>query len=742
LVVRTDCSGDPPFLELIARVREICLGAYDNQDVPFERLVDALQPERDLSQSPLFQVFFDFQNIRLPQATAAGVTVTPVPVRRQASQFDLSFGFLDYGEGMLGSVEFRTDLFDRSTIERMVEHMMRVLEGAVEEPATRLSRLPMFSAAERAALIVAPNQTSVVLRDVRPVHERLAAVNPARVAVLQGGESLTYGALEAAKNRLAHHLRALGVGPDVCVAVFLERTPSLLVALLGTLQAGGAYVPMDPTFPAKRLAWMLQDANPRVIVTQRALATRLPESEIPVVLIDEDAQGIAAHPTYPPATARLTPENLAYVIFTSGSTGRPKGVMVPHRALTNFLQAMAREPGCGPNERLLAVTTVSFDIAALELLLPLTVGAAVDLATSELTVDAHRLARYIEQTRPTMMQATPATWRMLIETGWRGDPELRILSGGEALPRDLANALVERGKTVWNMYGPTETTIWSAVHRVVAGDGPVPLGHPIQNTALYVLDPNGAPVPLGTTGELYIGGVGVASGYLGRETLTHTSFVPDRFGEPGARLYRTGDAVRRAKDGALHLEGRLDEQVKLRGFRIELSEIEVRLRAHPMLHDAACRIVEQTEGDARLIAYVVPVGQAPPIDEMRRHLVEVLPHYMIPSSYVVLDEFPRTANGKLDRGALLDPAEGPPQARAQDAAETALEMRPVALWQDVLGVAVVGVTDDFFDLGGHSLLALRLFVRIAEQEGVSIPIGVLFEAATVRTLAVRIEAMR
>ncbi|MEM6989199.1 MAG: amino acid adenylation domain-containing protein, partial [Myxococcota bacterium] len=546
LVMRTDCAGDPAFLELIARVREVCLGAYDHQDLPFERLVDALQPERDLSHSPLFQVFFDFQTIRFPSSAAADLLVNPVAVRRRAAQFDLSVGFLDFGAGLMGSIEYRTDLFDRATIERMAGHFTRVLEAAAADPATPISRLPMLTAGEYDELVVVPNRTAADNDRFRYVHQVVGTVDPERVAVVQGDVALTYGALERRKNQLAHHLRALGVGAEVCVGVLLERTPELVVAMLATHQAGGAYIPMDPAYPSNRIRWMVEDGKPGVIVTERALVASLPPGDVPIVLLDDDADGIATHPESPPSPAQLGPEGLAYVIFTSGSTGRPKGVMVPHRALTNFLHAMADEPGCSGEDRLLSVTTVSFDIAALELLLPLTVGATVDLVDRETAIDAPGLLARLEATKPTMMQATPATWRMLIEAGWNGTPSLRVLCGGEALPRDLANALVEHGGEVWNLYGPTETTIWSSAHRVEMGAGPVPLGRPIRNTGLYILDGNRAPVPSGSIGELYIGGTGVARGYIGRRDLTDERFVANPFDPSGGgRMYRTGDAVRR-----------------------------------------------------------------------------------------------------------------------------------------------------------------------------------------------------
>jgi amino acid adenylation domain-containing protein len=743
LVMRTDCGGDPTFIELIARVREVCLGAYDHQDVPFERLVEALQPERDLSHSPLFQVFFDFQNVRFPATETGSLHFSPIPVQRRASQFDMSFGFLDFGAGMLGSIEYRTDIFDRSTIERLATHLQRTLEGAAVDPASCVSQLPMLTVEEeRAALEEATAPTDPRTPRFEFVHEAVGTIDPARIAVVAGEAALTYGDLQRRSNQLAHHLQRLAVGPDVCVAVMLERGPELLVTLLATMQAGGAYIPMDPAYPAERLRMMLEDGRPAVVVTQRSLRDLVPRCDVPVLVLEDEAHLISHHPITPPETPDLAPDDLAYVIFTSGSTGRPKGVMVPHRALTNFLHAMSTEPAFGPSDRLLSVTTVSFDIAGLELYLPLVHGGVVDIVDHSTVVDASRLRAHLEHSRPTVMQATPATWRMLIEAGWPGDPQLRILCGGEALPRDLADALLTRGAVLWNMYGPTETTIWSAVHRVEPGSGDVPIGRPIRNTQLYVLDPGGAFVPPGACGELYIGGAGVARGYIGRKQLTDERFVPDPFWpEREARMYRTGDAVRRGRDGVLHFEGRLDRQVKVRGFRIELEEIEARLRSHPFVADATVRVFEPAQGDARLVAYVVARGEAPETAMLRTHAANGLPDYMVPTSYVLLPELPRTANGKLDRAALPDPRRVNEAARrhaVEPATDT--ERRLVEIWCAVLGISSVGVTDDFFDLGGHSLLAVRLFVRINEEMRVALSIGELFERATIRALAARIDA--
>lgn len=736
LVMRTDCSGDPTFVELIARVREVCLGAYDHRDVPFERIVEVLQPERDVSVAPLFQVLLECHTVRLRPVDDGALRPTPVPMRRTAAQYDLSFSFVDHGEGMFGTVEYRSDLFDVATVERVVHHLMNVLEAAADDPATRISRLPMLEAAEKERLLALASGPAPERQRYALVHEAIAAVSPERVAVEQGAQQLRYGELIDRADRLAARLHAFGVGPDDRVAVLLSRSPSLVVALLAVMRAGAAYIPLDPDYPPARLQMMLEDGRPSAIVTEGSLVRMVPEWDTPVVLVGEEHAPSA--PFAPPA---LDPESIAYVMFTSGSTGRPKGVMVPHRALTNFMHAMADEPGCGPDDRVLAVTTASFDIAALELLLPLTLGARVDIAERQVAADARQLRARIDAVPPTILQATPATWRMLIEAGWVGTAGLRVLCGGEALPRDLADALLGRTDELWNLYGPTETTIWSAAHRVAPGQGDVPIGHPIRDTQLYIVGPNGGLAPQGAAGELYIGGGGVARGYLGQPTLTDERFVPDLFGgDPELRLYRTGDLVRHGTDGSLRFLGRRDAQIKLRGHRIELGEVEAHLRACPGVIEAVAAVEAPGQPEERLIAYVTAQG---PIAAaaLRRAAAERLPSSMVPAAIRQLDAFPRTANGKLDRRAL-PPLGEPEVVSEQPRASDDLEDRVAAIFREILGVDHVGPTDDFFDAGGHSLLAVRLFVKMDEELGVSLSLATLFEASTVRDLARQVELTR
>jgi amino acid adenylation domain-containing protein len=530
------------------------------------------------------------------------------------------------------------------------------------------------------------------------------------------------------------------VGPEVLVALCLQRTPRMLEAVLAVLKAGGAYLPLDPAYPADRLAYMLEDSGARVLVGEGSAVDALVQDGVQAIALDREADSLAALPSTP-LDARLSGADLAYVIYTSGSTGRPKGVMVHHGAVENFLRAMSTRPGLAADARLLAVTTLSFDIAVLELFLPLTVGARVVLAGSETAADPTALAALFRSSGATAMQATPATWRMLSDAGWTPPADATVMSGGEPLPRELAERLVAGGATLWNLYGPTETTIWSSAARIAPGAASVPLGGPIAATSFYVLAPEGEPVPLGAYGELYIGGAGVARGYLRRPALTAERFVPDPFArEGGARAYRTGDRVRWRPDGTLEISGRLDTQVKLRGFRIELGEIEAALRDHPSVREAAAMVREDVPGDARLVAYLVAADASAPPEAtvLRAALRAHLPEYMLPSAFMTLEALPLTPNGKVDRRALPEPEAV--EAATFEPPATPTEEAMAAMWAEILRAPRVGATDNFFELGGHSLLATQVVARIRSTLGVSLPVRTLFEAPTVREMAARADA--
>jgi amino acid adenylation domain-containing protein len=569
---------------------------------------------------------------------------------------------------------------------------------------------------------------------------RRAAQIPAAAAVVDpSGTQLTYGELDRRANKLAHRLRELAVGPETLVGIAVTRSAAMVVGLLGILKAGGAYVPIDPTYPAERVAYMLEDAEAPVLVTEEGLLADLPLQAKHVVCLDRDWSDVERRPSDPPGNT-TDPENLAYVIYTSGSTGKPKGVQIPHRALVNFLTTMSERPGFAADDVLLAVTTLSFDIAGLELYLPLVTGGLVVVAPQEATSDPRELARMIDMFGVTTMQATPTTWRMLVDSGWPGKVGLKALCGGEALPLALADALVERGLELWNMYGPTETTIWSTITPITTRGEPLTIGRPIANTTLHVLDEATQPVPVGVPGELHIGGAGLARGYRGRPDLTAERFIRHPLdSDRDARIYKTGDLVRYREDGEVEFLGRLDNQVKVRGFRIELGEIETVLARHPSVLDAVAVALEDTPGDARIVAYVRQDGRSVGSAELREHAGRSLPAYMVPSAVVTLDEFPLTPNGKVDRRALPAPA-FERSAKEYVAPRSALEQRLVDIWEGTLDLRPIGVTDDFFSLGVTSIAAAQLFARVEQELGGRLPLGAIFQAPTVERLAALLAA--
>ncbi len=797
LVLRTDLAGDPGFVDLLARVRAGTLGAYAHQDLPFERLVEELQPRRDLARSPFFQVMLGLERVAATAWRVPGLAAVPLEVDLGASRFECTFflaetagrvgegggagdvgGADDVGGagaagGIGGHLEYNRDLFDPETAARLVAHFGNLLGAAAAAPATPISRLSLLAPAEEVQLRVEWNATArEVPRQTAPeLILRRIAERPAAVALRWGDERLTYAELGARAGRLASRLRRLGVGPEKLVGIACERSPEMVWGLLGIWLAGGAYLPLDPAYPPERLALMLADSGAAVLLTQERLLSTLPPHAAHVVCLDglgsEEPGGSKGTGSTEEASridgiaGLAAAENLAYVIYTSGSTGRPKGVGVPHGALVNFLAAMCEEPGLTAADRLLAVTSLSFDIAGLELWLPLFAGAEIDLIGREVAADGARLRARLSTAAgevahaggagTVMLQATPSTWRLLLAAGWRGGEGIKALCGGEALPPALAAEVGARAGALWNVYGPTETTIWSAVHRLdstaatTAGHGgAVPLGHPIANTTIHLVDPRRSAVPLGVPGELLIGGAGLARGYLGRPYLTAERFVPDPWASaPGARLYRTGDLARRLAGGSLEFLGRIDHQIKVRGFRVEPGEIEAALARHPAVAAAVVTAREPRPGDARLAAYVVPRAGADPAalaaGELRGHLRATLPEHMIPGHFHTLAALPLLPNGKVDRRSLPDPEPSPPAATAGFAAPRGeVERAIAAAWREALGLDRVGIHDNFFDLGGHSLLLSQVHARLRETLDPELPLLDLFKHPTVAALAERL----
>jgi amino acid adenylation domain-containing protein len=628
----------------------------------------------------------------------------------------------------------------------MCAHYATILEAIAANPGRLVAELPLLPESERRRLVVDWNDTAAAYvggdATLHELFERQALLSPDKVAAQFGSESITYGELDRRADRLAAHLVSQGVGPDVVVGLLVERSLDVLVALLGILKAGGAYLPLDPTFPPHRLSAMVEDSRMAVLVTHRDRDRALDARPPVVVRLDGDAAVIAGYGDGRTSAPRPGKESLAYVLYTSGSTGKPKGVAIPHRAIVNLLLAMQREPGIRESDTILAVTTLSFDIAGLELFLPLLTGAKVVIAERDDALDPVRLMDRIRKSGCTILQATPATWRALLQAGWTGAPALRAFCGGEAMPQDLAEALLSRCAALWNMYGPTETTVYSTIHRVTLAEPAIPLGRPIANTQVYVLDDRLQLVPPGAIGELYIGGVGVARGYLNRPDLTAERFVESPFAA-GARLYRTGDLARWRHGGVLECHGRTDHQIKVRGYRIEPGDIEAAIGKHASVRQSVVVAHEDAPGDRRLVAYVVADrNDASLTGELRSQLRAALPEYMVPQHFVPLDALPLTPNGKVDRKALPSPTGGAEPAIEELPPRDDVEASIARVWEEVLGVPIASVRQSFFDLGGHSLLAVRLFSRMEKATGVALPLATLIEAPTIERLARRVRERR
>jgi amino acid adenylation domain-containing protein len=741
LVLRTRVEPRAGFRELLRGVRAAGLEAYANSDLPFEKLVEELAPGRDLSRNPVFQVMFGLQNTSLEPLRTDGLTLTPETLDSGTAKLDLTLFVWERADGGLAAtLEYATDLWDAPTAERMAAHYAEVLRAVAADPDLPVALVDVLGTDERATILERWNATTAEL-DGRPVHALVAeraARTPAAVAVAAGAAAVEYAELEARSNRLARLLRARGVGAETRVGLYVERGAEMVVAMLAILKAGGAYVPLDPAYPRERLEYMLLDSGAAVLVTQEALAGTLPAEGVAVVRVDAEADAVARESAEAPEV-QVSPDSLAYVIYTSGSTGRPKGVMNTHGALVNLLASFRREVAPGEGDTLLAVTPLSFDIAALEVFLPLVSGARLAVAGRETASDGAKLLREMEEQRATIVQATPATWYLLRAAGWQGDDRLKALCGGEALPAELAGELARRSGAAWNVYGPTETTIWSTAGRIGSDDAQVTVGRPLANTRVYVLDGELQPVPVGVAGTLHVGGAGLARGYHGRADLTAERFLPDPFGAAGARMYDTGDVARFRADGRIEVLGRADQQVKVRGFRIELGEVEAALDAHPAVARSAVSAVGGA-GDRRLVAFLVPAdGALPPAAELRDWVKGRLPEYMVPGQFVALEKLPLTPNGKVDRKALPAPDAAPGDAGGYAAPRTPTEEVVAAVWAETLGVERVGIHDDFFALGGHSLLGAQLIARTRAALGVELPVRALFDAVTVERFAARVD---
>ncbi|HLA75266.1 MAG TPA: amino acid adenylation domain-containing protein, partial [Gammaproteobacteria bacterium] len=730
LALRTDVSGDPSFTELLIRVREQALQAYDHQDLPFERLVEELQPTRDPSHSPLFQVMFVLQNDVQQSVGLPGVTFTPLEVDNHTAKFDLTVFVIESGRRLTTHFEYNTDLFSEQTVAPWLDHWQTLLEGIVADPAQRLSELPLLSAPERHRLLVEWNPWPPF-----PTEQTLAGLfeaqverTPHAIAVAFEDRVLSYDELNGRANQLAHRLRALGVGPEVLVGLCMERSLELVVGLLGILKAGGAYVPLDPGYPKERLAFLLEDTGVRVLVAQQRLVAQLPAHRarvlcLPSAALEEESR---ANPV-----SGVRPDHLAYVMYTSGSTGTPKGVAVPQRAVARLV-THTDYVTLGPEQVFLQFAPLAFDASTFELWGALLNGGKLVVFPPH-TPTLAELGTTLQARRITTLWLTAGLFHAMVdEQLWAFQGVRQLLAGGDVLsvPHVQRFLAAHPGCRLINGYGPTENTTFSCCYTIpphAALGRAVPIGRPIAHTQAYILDAYCHPVPIGVFGELYLGGAGLARGYHNRPELTAEKFIPHPFSpDPSARLYKTGDLARYLPDGNIEFLGRTDHQVKIRGFRIELGEIEAVLSAHPSIKEAVVIAREDTPGDKRLVAYLA-ASPAPSSQELRNYLMARLPEYMLPAIFVILDALPLTPNGKLDRKAL--PAPGATQAGpSYTAPRDNLELQLSKIWERLLRVPAVGIHDNFFELGGHSLLAVRLVAQIEKIWGKNVPLATLFQA--------------
>jgi len=741
LVLRTQFSEDPGFRAILRRTRKTTLDAYAHQDLPFERLVEELQPGRDPSYHPIFQVMFVLQNVPVPSQAMPELTVQPSDLDTGISKFDLLLNFVETGHGLSGFLEYSTDLFEQDTVERMMGHFQTLLQSAVAAPDLEVSRLQLLSEPERKQLLVDWNSGRVDVPTERCIHQMFeahAAATPERIAIVCGDQRATYADLNTRSNRLAHYLRALGAGPGTLIGLCTSRSIEMVAAMLATLKAGAAYVPMDPTYPRERLQWIIEDARLAIILTEMAFGQDLNAPGTQVVCLDTLNSALESNSPEKPGE-KVGRNDLAYVLFTSGSTGRPKGVAVEHRSVLALAAWAKSEFSDEELKGVLAGTSICFDLSVFEIFMPLALGGRVILAP-----DVLQIAAIPARNEVRLINTVPSAIAELLRLKAIPDSVRTINLAGELLPQSLVEALYElpHVQRVLDLYGPTEATVYSTWALRTRG-GRNNIGRPLPNEQLYVLDTKLEPAPFGVPGELFIAGAGLARGYLNQPELTADRFFKNPFSpDPEARMYRTGDLVRYLPDGNVEYLGRIDQQVKIRGFRIELGEIEAHLRKHSNLSEAIVVPDDEVSREKRLVAYIVPAQEpGPTAGELREHLKQTLPEYMVPSLFVSLDALPRTPNGKLNRKALPKPDPLIASAASVDQEPTTdAEILVAQIWCDVLNLSQVGIHQNFFELGGHSLMITRILVRLRDAVEVELPMKSIFEAPTVAQLAVLVES--
>jgi amino acid adenylation domain-containing protein len=749
LVLRARLSGTDNFRQLLKQVREHCLGAYAHQDVPFEKLVEELQPERNLNFTPLFQVMMVLQDGERFKLALPGLTIDQIPVETGTTKFDLTLSLVDSETEVTGWLEYSTDLFEAATIKRMVQHLTTLLEGIAAGPEQRISELRLLSVAEREQLLTEWNETQREFAGEKCLHEgfeKQVEKTPDAIAVVFEQEQLSYRELNSRANQLAHYLVRLGVGPETVVGICMERSLELMVAVLGVLKAGGGYFPLDPASPRQRLSFMLADSQAPVVLTQERLLSRLPEYAGTVVSLDSEWPAIACE-SEENFESGVRVENVAYVIYTSGSTGKPKGVVVEQRQILNYIHAISERVRFEHGASYAMVQPLTVDAAQTVLFPPLYAGGTVHLISPERATDAAAMNEYFAEHAIDCLKIAPSHLEALHQTSKRLMPLRSLVLGGESPRREWIEELRRTAPDcdIVNHYGPTETTVAMLTYGVNGSSesfaGVMPLGRPLANTRAYVLDKELQPVPLGVAGELFIGGECVTRGYLGQPEKTAQQFIPDPFSaEPGVRLYMTGDMVRYEPDGNLIFVGRKDEQMKIRGYRVEPAEIEAAVLEHEAVRECIAMLREDVAGDPRLVAYCVCGEEAQPsVSDLRSFLAERLPVHMLPSAFVLLESLPLTAHGKVDRKNLPAPDQARSTTAEFAAPRTSVETQLAAIWEEVLGVERVSINDNFFELGGHSLLATRLTARIREAFAVDVSLRRLFEEPTIARLGVAIE---
>ena len=748
LPLRSQINGEKSFSDYLQTRRSAVLDAYDHQQFTFGSLVKKLVLPRDSSRIPLVPIIFNVdQALESDQLPFIDLEVEFFSNPRTFENFELFINATELHGELILECQYNTNLFDADTIRRRMAEFETLLLGIVANPNQTIAKLPILPAVEQQLLATWNNTQIAYPQDIciHQLFETQVQKTPDAIAVVFEEELISYRELNLRANQLAHYLQSLGVGSEVLVGLCVERSLEMVVGVLGILKAGGAYVPLDYAYPQERLAFMLQDAQVSVLLTQEKLKAGLPNHQAEIICLDTNWQSLDYGLDNP--THNITSNNLAYVIYTSGSTGQPKGVQIEHRSAVNLLNAVAQEPGLTAEDTLLSVTSLSFDIAVSEIFLPLSVGAKLMLVSREVAADGTQLLKTLTTSGATFMQPTPVTWRLLLAAGWQGSPQLKMISTGEALPRELANQLLPKGACLWNLYGPTETTIWSTGYKVTTGNKAISIGCPLANTQLYILDSHLQPVPIGISGELYIGGEGLARGYLNRPDLTAEKFISNPFSpNPKSRLYKTGDLARYLPDGQIEYLGRIDYQIKLRGFRIELGEIETALLQHPGVKEGVVIVREDTSNENNLVGYIVAeTGQdsLQVISQLRRFLKQQLPDFMVPTIFMALEAMPLTPNGKVDRKALPEPDASRPELEANYVApRTPIEQQITDIWMQVLNVKRVGIYDNFFELGGYSLVGIQVVSRVRQALQVEILMSNLFELPTVADLAERVETLR